>query len=175
MNKALYPFLFLITVIAFGGCLPAKRIAAPQRGSATTGASTDALTRARQNPSLGHDRRTVVEAAGGWIGTPYLYGGTTRVGVDCSGFVLNVFRTIDRSMPRQSQDQASVGEGVDLSSARPGDLVFFNTSGAGVSHVGIMLDYPEFIHASTSRGVTVSSLESGYYREHVMFARRVID
>ncbi len=175
MNRVLTSIAFLVAVIAFDGCLPAQRIASPHGGNATTGTSTDALTRARLNPSLGHDRRTVVETAGGWIGTPYLYGGTTRVGVDCSGFVLNVFHSIDRAMPRQSQDQASVGEGVDLSSAQPGDLVFFNTSGAGVSHVGIMLDYPEFIHASTSRGVTVSSLESGYYREHVMFARRVID
>jgi cell wall-associated NlpC family hydrolase len=153
------------------GCLPASRMARPAAGSADAHRAVDHVL---STVPLTPERRKVLDEAEGWIGTPYQFGGYTRSGVDCSGFVCNVFGSVSRKMPRNSAEQASVGESVTLSQAQPGDLVFFNTSGAGVSHVGILLDSGSFIHASTSNGVTVSRLSEPYYQSHFMFARRVL-
>lgn len=154
------------------GCLPATRVAV--RTTPPDAASADALQRTRSSPAVYGSRLRVVTEADSWLGVPYLFGGITRDGVDCSGFVRNVFASAGMSLPRQSSEQATIGDNVAVTTARPGDLVFFNTSGAGVSHVGILLDYPAFIHASTSRGVIVSRLDEGYYRERLLFTRRVL-
>ena len=154
------------------GCLPASRMAT--KGPTAT-ESQRTIERSRTSTSLDYDRRKVLAEAEGWLGTPYQFGGTTRSGVDCSGLVWNVFNTIDRRLPRNSAEQAGVGVSISLSQALPGDLVFFNTSGSGVSHVGIMVDNDAFVHASTSNGVTVSRLSESYYGSHFLFLRRVID
>ncbi len=132
------------------------------------------MERARTAPSLGRDRRKVLDEAERWIGTPYQFGGTTRSGVDCSGFICNVFKTVEKKLPRNSAEQAQTGESVSLGQTLPGDLVFFNTSGSGVSHVGIIVEGSTFIHASTSLGVTLNNLSEPYYRDRVLFARRVL-
>lgn len=113
-------------------------------------------------------------AAEEWLGTPYVYGGTSRNGTDCSGFVLNVFRKIDVPLPRTSREQADRGTAVGRENIQPGDLLFFNTTGSGVSHVGIAIGKQKFIHASTSRGVIVSSLDEDYYGERFLFAKKVL-
>ncbi len=163
--------LLIILTLGTAGCLPASRV---QRSSTPDAVSTEAIERTRISPGVYGSRLKVVNEAESWLGSPYLYGGITRDGVDCSGFVRNVFASAGQSLPRQSSDQASVGTEVPIRNGRPGDLVFFNTSGAGVSHVGILLDYPSFIHASTSKGVIVSRLDDGYYRDRLMFARAVL-
>ena len=68
-----------------------------------------------------------------------------------------------------------MGQEVDIENALPGDLVFFNTTGAGVSHVGILINSDQFVHASTSSGVIVSSLSESYYRDRFLFLRRVFE
>src|SRR3954469_17640484 len=115
------------------GCLPASRATHTAPGSEE---AYRAVERSRMSASITPDRRKVLDEAERWIGTPYLFGGYSRSGVDCSGFVCNAFGGV-RKLPRNSAEQASAGESIVLSQALPGDLVFFNTSGAGVSHVGI--------------------------------------
>lgn len=110
-----------------------------------------------------------------WRGTPYRYGGMTRHGVDCSGFVLTTFRDqFDLQLPRETSAQAEIGTEIDKSDLLPGDLVFFKT-GAGDSglHVGIYDTDNQFIHASTSRGVMRSSLDNVYWRKKFWQARRI--
>lgn len=155
------------------GCLPASRTARAAGGASATEARR-AIERTRVSGSLDPSRLKILYEAEQWVGTPYLFGGNTRSGIDCSGFVCNVFRSIDRKLPRSSSEQATVGESVALSQVLPGDLVFFNTSGSGVSHVGILLDNDSFVHASTSNGVTVNRLSETYYRNHFLFVRRVL-
>lgn len=92
-----------------------------------------------------------------YIGIPYAYGGTTTSGFDCSGFTQQVFQDLGISLTRTSSGQYSQGSAV--SSKLPGDLVFFDTSGKGISHVGIYIGDNQFIHASSSKGVTVSGLD----------------
>ncbi|MEL4013963.1 NlpC/P60 family protein [Dryocola clanedunensis] len=111
----------------------------------------------------------------GWRGTPYRYGGMSRHGVDCSGFVLTTFRDqFDLQLPRETSAQAEIGTEIDKSDLLPGDLVFFKT-GAGESglHVGIYDTDNQFIHASTSRGVMRSSLDNVYWRKKFWQARRI--
>ncbi|MTH46895.1 NlpC/P60 family protein [Intestinirhabdus alba] len=110
-----------------------------------------------------------------WRGTPYRYGGLSRSGVDCSGFVLITMR--DRfalQLPRETRQQAKIGTQIDKDQLLPGDLVFFKTgSGQNGLHVGIYDTHSQFIHASTSRGVMRSSLNNVYWRKNFWQARRL--
>lgn len=110
-----------------------------------------------------------------WRGTPYRYGGMSRRGVDCSGFVLMTMR--DRfalQLPRETRQQAKIGTEINKDELLPGDLVFFKTgSGESGLHVGIYDTDGQFIHASTSRGVMRSSLDNVYWRKNFWQARRI--
>jgi cell wall-associated NlpC family hydrolase len=111
-----------------------------------------------------------------YLGTPYRYGGGTRRGLDCSGFVRTVFVSgADLELPRSAREQYRRGEAVERTDLRFGDLVFFNTTGTIPSHVGVYLEEDVFAHASVSDGVTFSSLESAYYRKRFVGARRVLE
>lgn len=116
----------------------------------------------------------VIATAKKYIGVPYLWGGTTPSGFDCSGFVQYVFKAHGISLPRVSRDQYTAGYAVSRSNLKPGDLVFFNTGGSGVSHLGIYLGNNQFIHASTSKGVVIAQLNSSYWSGRYVGARRVI-
>jgi cell wall-associated NlpC family hydrolase len=116
----------------------------------------------------------IIATAKKYIGVPYLWGGSTPSGFDCSGFVQFVFKAHGISLPRVSRDQYTAGYAVSKSNLKPGDLVFFNTSGSGVSHLGIYLGNDQFIHASTSKGVTVSQLSGAYWASRYVGARRVL-
>jgi cell wall-associated NlpC family hydrolase len=107
-----------------------------------------------------------------WVGTPYLLGGNSKRGVDCSGFTSSVYMEKEKkSLPRTSIDQFKSGISVDRGSLAIGDLVFFGEKGT-VSHVGIYTGSENFIHASTSKGVTVSPLDDSYWKPRYMGARR---
>lgn len=107
------------------------------------------------------------------VGTPYKWGGTTTKGFDCSGFILHIFNQYDIKLPRKSKSQSNVGEKVGKDELRPGDLLFFNTNGKGVSHAGIYLGDGEFAHSSSKRGVSISKLSDSYYKTRYVTARRV--
>ncbi|ALS25672.1 C40 family peptidase [Paenibacillus cisolokensis] len=108
------------------------------------------------------------------IGVNYSYGGTTTAGFDCSGFTSYVFKKLGISLTRTSRSQAEEGDEVEKSELIEGDLVFFNTSGKGISHVGIYVGNGKFAHASTSKGVVITDLDDSYYAKRYVTARRVM-
>jgi lipoprotein Spr len=110
-----------------------------------------------------------------YMGVPYELGGASGTGFDCSGYTLTVYRdALNRQLPRSSAEQFTLGRPVSYDDLRFGDLLFFNTTGESASHVGIYLGDDLFAHAAVMLGVSVSSLESSYYRQRYEGARRLI-
>ncbi|WP_370649936.1 NlpC/P60 family protein [Leclercia sp. G3L] len=108
-----------------------------------------------------------------WKGTHYRWGGTTHNGVDCSALMQHLFRDAAHlSLPRTTGEQINKGVKVEELSLKAGDLVFFQT-GEHRRHVGVYIGDHQFIHASTSQGVTVSDLSDDYWQAHFITARRV--
>lgn len=106
---------------------------------------------------------SIKDAAIKYIGTPYKSSGNSPGGFDCSGFVRQVYADKNITIPRNTSGQFQTGTTVSKSNLQIGDLVFFNTSGKGVSHVGIYIGANQFIHSATSQGVMISSLSDPYY------------
>lgn len=108
------------------------------------------------------------------IGVSYKMGGTTTRGFDCSGFTSYVFKKLGLTLPRASSSQFRMGTAIPKSKLKAGDLVFFNTSGRGISHVGIYVGGGKFAHSSTSKGVTITSLSQSYFAKRYVGAKRVM-
>jgi cell wall-associated NlpC family hydrolase len=107
-----------------------------------------------------------------FLGTPYVFGGTTASGFDCSGFVQHVFAMLGMSLPRTADAQYYAGSRIK-GGMKTGDLVFFQTYEPGPSHVGIYLGNGKFVHAS-SHGVMVSNLSDSYWSSRYLGAKRFI-
>ena len=113
-------------------------------------------------------------------GTKYKYGGTTKRGMDCSGLVMTSFAKENIKVPRTTKDLATSGDWIDLKKVKQGDLLFFATrkNSRKVNHVGIVTSTSknevQFIHASSSKGVIVSSLDERYWYYAFVQARRVL-
>ena len=122
----------------------------------------------------------VVSRARTYMNTPYKYGGTTILGMDCSGLLMRSFEAIDMYIPRTAKEQSKLGKKVILGELKKGDLVFFKTmkKNGRVTHAGLVTDDRKkdrilFIHASSSKGVIEANLMSDYYRKAFVKARRL--
>ena len=118
--------------------------------------------------------KEIVSRAAKYKGVPYVFGGTTTKGFDCSGYVQYVFKDCKAKLPRLADEQALQGIFVTQKQLRPGDLVFFTTYAAGASHVGIYAGDGQFWSASSSKGVILSSLKDDYWKQRYYGARRVL-
>lgn len=117
---------------------------------------------------------SLMQAYRDWKGTPYVMGGSTLAGVDCSSFVSIVFNEyFGVDLPQNTRSQLNLGDGVRRTAVRTGDLVFFRT-GRRTLHVGIMVEEGDFLHASTSSGVTLSNIYENYWADRYLGARRVL-
>lgn len=109
-----------------------------------------------------------------WMGVRYRSGGNSKKGIDCSGFTSTIFANYcGLQLPRTSRQQYEICEKIEPVNLRAGDLLFFNTRGRGVSHVGIYLGNNKFIHASVSNGVIVSDRFETYYSKRFLGAGRI--
>jgi len=189
---------FLVLALLWGGTAPAlgdqaqeattesltvinQPPAAPESPPATADSVTDPLP--ERTPAVtevevsrgSSTARSIMTTSLRFLGVPYRYGGTSVRGFDCSGFVGHVFGLLNIKLPRSSREQALLGAHVDRDSLIPADLVFFKTGGSSrINHVGIYLGDNKFIHASSSKGITITSLSDKYYQKAYCGARRIL-
>nr|WP_284693510.1 C40 family peptidase [Anoxybacillus kestanbolensis] len=116
----------------------------------------------------------LVPLAKKYVGVPYQFGGSSEKGFDCSGFTRHVMSGVGVTLARTTAEQYKQGSAVKKEDLRVGDLVFFETYKKGPSHAGIYIGDNEFIHASSSKGIAVSSLDDSYYKKRYIGARRVL-
>lgn len=134
-------------------------------------ASQDEFEKMVQNVDI---KSRILEQYADWKGVRYRLGGTTKRGVDCSAFVQLTFREqFGLDLPRSTSEQQDTGSQVARTKLRPGDLVLFRAGSTG-RHVGIYLGNDNFVHASTSSGVMISSLNDSYWKNRYREARRVL-
>lgn len=157
----------------FSACGTASRL--PQR----TARPANPKEKANPQPparilSKSNVKSSLKNAYDDWKGTPYEFGGISTRGVDCSAFMQIIFdEYLNIDLPRSTNQQIYVGRKVNRSNLQPGDLIFFKT-GRKTLHVGVIVDNRRFLHASTSQGVTISSLKSYYWRSRFLTAKRVL-
>ena len=159
MHRWLRLILLALALLLLAACASAPQ--RPQPGSTTAMAANDVLFRAI---SL--------------VGTPYRWGGNTPAsGFDCSGLVDYVYRTEARlDLPRTSREMSRLPDPrLDRAQLAPGDLVFFQTDGNGVSHVGIYVGKGRFVHAPDTGGtVRLDALDNPYWSRHFLYGKRVL-
>ena len=127
------------------------------------------------NPPVSGKGSTVVETAKKYLGAKYVYGASGPNSFDCSGFTSYVFKLHGVSLSRTAKGQYSNGTAVSRANLQPGDLVMFGPSASGINHVGIYIGGGKIIHAENpSSGVTIDTINSGYYNKNYVGARRVI-
>ena len=119
----------------------------------------------------------LVQTAQGYLNVPYVWGGNTRAGIDCSGFVKAVYATYGITLPRHSGDQAAVGYDVprgDWSQWVPGDRMYFACHHPEIDHTGMYIGSGYFIHASAGHGhqVAIDRVDGAYYAQHLVCVRR---
>lgn len=146
--------------------------------AATATTSTAAPAASTAPVSNTSTAQQIVEFAKKYVGYPYVWGGTSPAGFDCSGFTYYVFRQFGYSLNRTAAAQLSNGYAVSLSNLQPGDLVLFGrtySSSAAATHVGIYIGGNQFIHAANSgTGVVISSMSESYYASRFVGARRIV-
>ena len=169
MNRSL-TVLILIVSILLGGCRSHKN----NRNKDYV--ETGAIELKERKPTKekekvkNHIGRKVADEAKTWVGTPYKYAGKEKGrGTDCSGMVMTIYLDVAGvAMPRNSAEQGEFCESIKEHNVEAGDLVFFaiGKDSSKISHVGIMIDGLRFVHASSSKGVIISDMETPYYRRN---------
>lgn len=155
-------FLIFCLVLSLVGCISLQSTGIGGKGNAEW-----SLLSSSQIKSRLHSQYTL------WRGVKYRLGSVSKSGIDCSGFVMVTYRDqFALNLPRTTGMQVRIGEGVRRSRLKPGDLVFFKTS-FKTRHVGIFIGKGRFLHASTSRGVTISRLDDPYWYSRYWTARRI--
>jgi probable lipoprotein NlpC len=122
----------------------------------------------------GNEDLSLLESMLAWKGTPYRYGGNTKTGTDCSGFVSSIYKEVyGTKLERSSKDMIHDVKIVSKKDLKTGDILFFKLRGKGISHVGIYIADNKFIHAETRKGIVVTDLDKGYYAKGFYKAGRV--
>ncbi|MBC6608581.1 C40 family peptidase [Hymenobacter sp. BT188] len=152
----------------------------PPADDYTAASSRDSLAYNYYAQTLGlkldfDENKALLRTVTDWLGTPYRYGSSTRRGTDCSGFVSRVFQEVyGITLQRSSRSMFQNVKRISKTEMEEGDLVFFRRGpGQPIYHVGIYLKDGKFAHSATSRGVTISSLQQGYYNRNFYAAGRV--
>ena len=121
------------------------------------------------------EAEAIIRTAKKFMGVPYVFGGTTPSGFDCSGFIQYAFRENGINIPRLADEQYKLGKAVKTKELTAGDLVFFTTYEAGASHCGIYLGEGQFLHVSSSYGVRIDYLDNTYWAPRFYGAKKIVE
>ena len=168
--KSLFYTIFLVAALVLTGC-GSKKSAAPG-GSVTKPAKVDVPFKGAKG-----DEAKLLKEARRWLGTPYKYGGHSKSGTDCSGFVMEVYlRALDMKLPRSAAQMHDFSKPIAHKDLQVGDLLFFATgkSKSRVSHVGMYIGDGKMIHSSSSKGVIETNLSQNYYQRTLHSQGRVL-
>ncbi|QCX32503.1 NlpC/P60 family protein [Caloramator sp. E03] len=122
------------------------------------------------------DTERIINYAKKFLGVKYVYGSSSSKAFDCSGFTMYVFKSLGINLPHSASEQSKKGLAVSKDNLKVGDLVFFETSNRGISHVGIYIGSNKFIHASSGAGhVVITSLSDTYYASRYRGATRIVN
>lgn len=168
MQRPIRPLLFLRNIICVACC--AGIALSTSRASATQNQDISSF------PSVDFSEQQFEDEVKKYLGIPYRSGGTTKKGMDCSGFTRIVYdQLLGLELPKNSTSQFRFAEMEKVNSGdlQTGDLIFFgNSKKKRVNHVGVYLSDGQFIHASSSQGITVSSLENRYWKKRFVGSKR---
>lgn len=171
MKRFIPVYSLLLLSLLFASCSTGRRAQTHRHGYEKRSGQTVDVRK------LPKERRLLLEEANTWLGTPYEYARADKGrGTDCSGMVMSVYlQALEIKLPRNSRKQAEFCKTIPREKAVAGDLVFFATGKdpSRISHVGMLVDKEQFIHASSSKGVVVSSLDSPYYSKRIICFGRV--
>jgi cell wall-associated NlpC family hydrolase len=121
----------------------------------------------------------IISTAHKFLGVPHCMGGTTMKGMDCSGLLVTVFARYGIHLPHNAEEQARYGKIISgMNGLIKGDLVFFTgtyETHRFITHSGIYIGNKKFIHASSSKGVTITSLDDPWWKEKFVFATRMLE
>ena len=158
--------LLILTIL-----LASPAFSAPFKGGNT-------VTQKTSIPDEKEMRDRILSEFAQWEGVKYKLGGASKKGIDCSSLMQEIYHaafadTLNERLPRTTAHQINHGVGTSRAELRPGDLVFFRMTPAE-RHVGVYIGDTQFVHASTSQGVKISSLQNDYWKKRYTTARRVI-
>ena len=127
-------------------------------------------------PSMSANQSKIIKLARSMLGTPYVYGGKSPKGFDCSGLLYYTYRkAVKITLPRVSRDQVKAGRLVKGTALKPADIVYFKIRGEKSLHVGLYIGHGKFIHAPSSKGkVNIQNLNLHYWKSQYLGARRIL-
>ena len=163
--------LSLLCLLTIQACSSNK---AAQQLTAKTSTQQLQPTNAKMSKTQQTRQSQLVRIYKQWQGTPYLFGGNSKKGIDCSAFVQQVYQAgFGTALPRTTTELARTGQAIKQQQLNIGDLVLFKTK-PRVRHVGIYIGNKEFLHASSSQGVTLSKLDNVYWSQRYWQSRRIL-
>ncbi len=166
--------LLFLTLILLSGCSSDNHRPAPvteptQKANSTT--QTNTITVKPKQTSI---KQALLNHYQEWKGVTYKYGGLSKNGIDCSGFVYLTYKKLfGIKLPRSTKLLSSIGKRINQTQLKPGDLVLYKTSRT-VRHAGIYIGDNKFLHASKSKGVMISDMNLDYWNDRFWQARRIL-
>jgi murein DD-endopeptidase / murein LD-carboxypeptidase len=173
MRYFLSVLCFAILITSISGCKSASKI---KKHTVSEKADRNIYLNYSQKLGYeleGNENTKFLETVVSWLGVPYKFGGCSKEGTDCSCFVNAFYKEMyEKTIARKSEDIMMQSLPVNKDALKEGDLVFFKITGEKVSHVGIYISKGHFVHATTSKGVMINSLEENYYKKYFFSAGR---
>ncbi len=190
--KNAFPSLILLLVLSLGSCKSLERGSSRPNEPAGPEVEHELLKRhnktrtkkvketakkereANETKPTKREEKDLQKFVEDWYGTPHRMGGTTKNGVDCSGFVIVAYREVFEKdfKGRRAEDIFAEIEIVKWEDLQKGDLVFFKVQGRRIDHVGIYMGDGNFAHTSSSKGVMISALDNPYWSKRYFKAGR---